>query len=46
MSPGLPTRQIENIGGMYAISANAQQMADAEEKMGTKLFTGIKKGIV
>ena len=37
---------IENIGGMYAISANAQQMADAEEKMGTKLFTGIKKGIV
>lgn len=36
---------IENIGGMYAISANAQLMADAEEKMGSTEFPGIKKHI-
>ena len=36
---------IENIGGMYAISANAAQMAAAEEKMGSAPFTGIKKQI-
>lgn len=36
---------IENIGGMYAISANAKQMSEAEEKMGTAIFPGVKKEI-
>jgi len=36
---------IENIGGMYAISASAKQMADAEEVMGTAEFKGVKKQI-
>lgn len=37
---------MENIGGMYAISTSAQQMADAEEVMGTAEFNGLKKHIV
>lgn len=37
---------MENIGGMYAISTSAQQMADAEEKTGSKPFTGLKKHIL
>ena len=36
---------IENIGGMYAISANAQLMADSEEKMGSAEFPGVKRHI-
>jgi subfamily B ATP-binding cassette protein MsbA len=37
---------IENIGGMYAVSASAKQMADSEEVMGTAAFNGVRKGIV
>jgi subfamily B ATP-binding cassette protein MsbA len=37
---------MENIGGMIAISNSAQQMADAEEVMGTATFNGLKKHIV
>jgi subfamily B ATP-binding cassette protein MsbA len=37
---------IENIGGMYAISANAQLMTDLEEKMGSTEFPGVKNQIL
>jgi ABC-type multidrug transport system fused ATPase/permease subunit len=37
---------LENIGGMYNISASAKQMREAEEAMGTEPFTGLKKQIV
>lgn len=36
---------IENIGGMYAISATGKQMKEAEEQMGSAQFPGIKKDI-
>ena len=37
---------VENIGGMYAVSAGALQMADSQELMGTAEFKGIKKQIL
>ncbi len=37
---------MENIGGMYAISESARQMADAKEVTGANLFKGLKKQIV
>ncbi len=37
---------IENIGGMYAVSASALQMSNSQEMMGTAVFTGIKKQII
>lgn len=36
---------IENIGGMYAISATGKQMKEAEEKMGSADFPGVKNNI-
>lgn len=36
---------IENIGGMYAISASGDQMSSAREVMGTAEFTGVKRQI-
>ncbi|MBC7830327.1 MAG: ABC transporter ATP-binding protein [Chitinophagaceae bacterium] len=36
---------IENIGGMYAISASAHQMTESRELMGTAEFAGVKKQI-
>lgn len=37
---------VENIGGMYAISAGAEQMLNAREIMGATAFPGLKKHIV